>query len=139
MSVRTPILVTSSAQALPANKAVAAVPSINVVRRISYFPPEFDFVISDAEVALELLLIGRQLAVLDHIDDLAMLDDEVTVRDSGREMEVLLNEQHREATLLQGANDFTDMLHDHGGEALGRLVEQQQLGTRAQDASDRQY
>src|SRR5262249_9108820 len=32
-----------------------------------------------------------------------------------------------------------DLLHDHGRQPLGRLVEQQELGTGAQDAGNRQH
>ena len=68
-----------------------------------------------------------------------MLDDVVAVGHCCSEAEVLLHEQDGEALLAQAANGIADLLHDDGRQAFGRLVEQQQLGARAQDAGDRQH
>ena len=61
------------------------------------------------------------------------------VRDRGREAEVLLDQQHGEAARLDLADGAADLLHDDRRETFGRLVQQQHLGTGAQDAGDRQH
>ena len=68
-----------------------------------------------------------------------MIHHVVTVGDGGREAEVLLHQQHREAALLDLADGAADLLHDHRRQPFGRLVEQQHLGPGAQDARDRQH
>ncbi len=75
----------------------------------------------------------------DHVDDLALLDDIVPVRDRLGEAEVLLHQDDGEPLLLQLGDGAADLLDDDRGEALGRLVEQQQMRPRAQDAGDRQH
>ena len=63
----------------------------------------------------------------------------MAVGDGGGEMEVLLDQQDGEATGFELADDLADALDDHRRQALGRLVEQQEVGTGAQDAADRQH
>ena len=70
---------------------------------------------------------------------LPMLDDVVAVGHRRSEAEVLFHQQDGEALLAKHADGIADLLHDDGRQALGRLVEQQQLGARAQDAGDRQH
>src|SRR3546814_10314280 len=53
--------------------------------------------------------------------------------------EVLLHQNDGESLLLQLRDRPADLLDDDRGEALGRLVEQQQPGAGAQDAADRQH
>src|SRR5215471_4282537 len=54
-------------------------------------------------------------------------------------MKVLFDQQDGESLLLQGTNGAADLLNDHRRKALGRFVEQQQLGAGAQNATDRQH
>src|SRR5690606_22101800 len=46
---------------------------------------------------------------------------------------------HGKAALLQVADNRADLLHDDRGQAFGRLVEEQKLRARAQDARDGQH
>ena len=50
----------------------------------------------------------------------------VAVRDRGGELHVLLHEEDGHALGLDLPDDLADALHDHGGEALAGLVEQEQ-------------
>jgi hypothetical protein len=61
------------------------------------------------------------------------------VGNGGGEAEILLDQQHREAALLDRADGAADLLHNHGREALGGFVEQQQARAGAQDTGDRQH
>ena len=61
------------------------------------------------------------------------------VGDCLREAEVLLDEQDGHAARLQRRQHLADALHDHRGEALGRLVEQEHLRAGAQDAGDGEH
>ena len=73
------------------------------------------------------------------VDHAAVLHHVVAVGDGGGEAEILLDQQDGEAAALERADHLADALHDHRREALGRLVEQQQVGAGAQDAADRQH
>ena len=84
---------------------------------------------------MELVHIGLQLRVCETIDDLAMFDDVVAVRDGGREAEILFDEKDRESLVLERAGQPERGLRiDRGGEAgaLGRRA-----GDRAAASSTR--
>ena len=93
----------------------------------------------DTEISLELAFVGHDLAIVDLIYDMAMFDDVVPVRNRGREMEVLFDEQDGESALLQIADDAADVLHDDGSQTLGRFIQQQEFGSGPQNAGDREH
>jgi hypothetical protein len=88
---------------------------------------------------VQLVDIGVELVVLDHVDHLALLDDIVPIGHRRREAEVLLDQDNRVALLLELADGRADLVDDHRGQALRRLVEQQEMCAGAQDAPDRQH
>ena len=53
------------------------------------------------------------------------LEDEIPVGEPRGEPIVLLGKQHGEADRAQCADDLDQLIEDHGGQTLGRLVEQQ--------------
>ncbi len=74
-----------------------------------------------------------------HVDDPAMLDNNVTVGDHLREFQVLLDQQDGVAAFFQPQDLLADLLDDHRGQASRRLV--RAAGKRlagAQDAGDGQ-
>src|SRR6516165_11302447 len=94
---------------------------------------------SHSEIVLQLAHVLRKFFVADHVDDAAVLDDVMAVGQGRGEMKILLDQEDREAVLLQPANYSADLLHDYRSEALGRLVEQQQGGAGPQHPADRQH
>src|SRR6202166_2547297 len=88
---------------------------------------------SDAKESMERLLAPLQPGARDHIDDAAVLDQVVAVRERSDEAEVLLDQDHGEALLLERPHDASERLHDHRGEPLGDLVEEQQARADAED------
>src|SRR4051794_41499583 len=63
----------------------------------------------------------------------------MAVRDGLGEAEVLLDEEDRVALALEARERVPDLLNDDGRQALGRLVEEDQLGAGAQDAPDGEH
>ena len=53
--------------------------------------------------------VGVELVVLDHVDDLALLDDVVTVGHRRGEAEILLDQDDGEALLLQPRDGAADL------------------------------
>src|SRR6266481_1025984 len=92
-----------------------------------------------SEVLVELVHAVLDQVVRDHLYHPPPLDDVVTVRDPRREPEVLLDQQDREAFGLEPPDRRADLLDDHGRQSLGRLVQQQEPGARAEDAPDGQH
>src|SRR5689334_850318 len=134
MSLSTPILTGPPlcAAAPPALSATAAAAAHSTLNFISVLP-------SNSEILVQLADIRVERVVGDHVDDLAMLDDIMAVRQCRGKAEVLLHQQDGETLLLQRADDGADLLHDDRGQALGRLIEQEQLGTGPQDAADGEH
>ena len=88
---------------------------------------------------MQLAHVVIKLLVVDHVNDPAVLDQVVAVGDGRGEIEVLLDQQHGETTLLQLANYGPDLLHDYRRQTLRRLVQEQERRASAQDARDRQH
>src|SRR3989304_9784389 len=142
MSFMTPILMTPSlicACAVPAasTTASAAVHS----RRFIDIPPCYRarWALSHSEIVVQFFDIGIQFGVGELVDDTPMLHDVIAIRDGRGEAEILFHQQNGEALLFQGADGLADLLDDDGSKTLGRLVEQQQARTGAQNAADRQH
>src|SRR5271167_4465409 len=134
MSLRTPSLTTSpeiSAEADVASVRMAATAIIVILTCIP-FP-------SDPKIPVQLVEVLREIGVADHVDDAAVLDDVVAIGEGRREVKILLDEKNRQPFLLEPADHFADPLDDDRGEAFGRLVQQQQSGTRPQHPADRQH
>src|SRR5690242_12658752 len=91
------------------------------------------------EILVQLLHAGFEHVVGDHIDHLAMLHDVVTIGDGLRETEILLDEQHGKAAILDLLDGPADLLDDDRRDAFGRLIQQQEFGAGPQDARDRQH
>src|SRR5437879_5006244 len=79
----------------------------------------------DSEILVQLVHVGVELRVDDGVDDAPMLHDVMPVGHGGREPEILLDEKDREALRLQAPDGGADLLDDHRGQALRRLVQQQ--------------
>src|SRR5690606_16737542 len=94
---------------------------------------------SDSQIGFDFLFIVRQLAMAEGLYDPPVLDDAVAVGELGGETEVLLPPDDGEAARLERLDDSRDLLDDHRGKSFRRLVQQQHLGARAQDAADRQH
>src|SRR5512147_2508923 len=88
----------------------------------------------DSEIYAQPLHARAELGVRDHVDDAAMLHDVVAIRHRLGELDALLDEQDRESLGLEPLNRGADLLHDHRGETLGRLIEQEEARAGAQDA-----
>src|SRR5688572_9467380 len=72
-------------------------------------------------------------------DDLAALHHEVLVRERAREVVVLLDQQDRHlAGLCERADRALDVLDDRGLDALGRLVENEELRLHRERARNRE-
>src|SRR5574338_548966 len=143
MSDSTPILIMLSeicACAPPKDSAAATAAATMVIRFVFIDPPlkvlRFRL---HAEIFVQLVHVGVEFGVGNHVGHAPMLDHVVPVRDGGREAEVLLDQQDGEPLLLEPRDRAADLLHDHRRKALGRLVEQQQARSRAQDAADREH
>src|SRR5712691_11437677 len=93
----------------------------------------------DPEILVQLVHVRIELPVRNHVDDASVLHHVVTVGHRGREAEVLLDQQDREALGLEAPDRGADLLDDDGREPLGGLVEQEELRAGPQDPRDRQH
>src|SRR3954462_22925 len=135
MSLRTPILITRSDTwaFAPVAGSATATAQLNLLRDIET-PP-----LLNPEILLNAVHVRFQPVVRHHVDDAAMLDHVVAIGHRLREAEILLHQQQREALLLEAREHAADLLHQHRCQALGRLIEQQQLRAGAQDAADGEH
>src|SRR5262245_905992 len=123
MSLITPILtLMSSARACTAARTTATA----VMYKTRFIP----FLLlnsisgSHTKIVVQLVEVGVQLRAGEAFDHTAILHHIVPVGDGRGEPKVLLNQKDGEATLLQLADGFADLLDDDGSKPLGRLVEQ---------------
>src|SRR6266852_711718 len=84
------------------------------------------------EVPSQLAHVCLQLIVGNHVDHLAALHHVVAVGNRAGEVEVLLDQQDGEALLLEAADGGANLLHDHGRQAFGRLIQKKQARARPQ-------
>src|SRR5512133_309708 len=136
MSVRTPIFTTPSETfplAWASAPEAARVMNVQTATR-AMRSMRFPFSWSHAQEAMQRLQPSFHICLPDDVDDAPPLDEEVPVGEGRDEAEVLLDEDDREPALLQGAHDLPERLHDHGREALGDLVEEEQARAGAEDA-----
>ena len=75
---------------------------------------------------------GLEFVVVERLDDPALGEEVVAVGDGGREVTFCSTRSTEMPVRLDGADDLADPLHDDRGQALARLVEQQQRGAAAQ-------
>src|SRR5260370_4777484 len=94
---------------------------------------------SDAEIGVKFIHVALQLRVGKAIDDLAVFDDVVAVRDGGGEAEILFDQKDREPLFLEPRDGMADLLDDDRRKPLGRLVQHQKPRARTQDSGDRQH
>src|SRR3979409_1507001 len=138
-----PILtVLSWAAAKPAEARLSALPSNNDAINLVFILISslgFFSLCSDAEIGVELVHIGLQLRIGKTVDDLAVFDDVIAVRDSSCEREILLDQKDGETFLLEPRDGVADLLDDDGSQPLGRLVQHQEPGAGAQNSCDRQH
>jgi hypothetical protein len=90
-------------------------------------------------VLQELLFARLDLVVTQGVDDLTLHEEVVAVGDGCGEAEVLLNEQDGDAVLLGLGEERCHLLNEERGEALGRLVEEEQARAHAEDAGDGEH
>src|SRR6185437_5530204 len=141
-SVSTPILaILSSAHAPLAAQIASAVPSSSAVILVFIIPPCIPHwgCCLNAEIGVKFLHVGLQLGVGKTVHDLAVLDDIEPVRNGRSDTEILFDQENGEAFGLQSGDGLADLLDDHRGEPLGRLVEHQEPGAGTQDPRDRQH
>src|SRR5579859_5018878 len=81
-------------------------------RLIMCFPPALAARGSNAQICVQLVRVRRDLAVLDHIDDRAVLDHVMAVGDGRGESEILLDQQNGEPLGLQGPDHLADAMDD---------------------------
>src|ERR1700761_1159557 len=80
-----------------------------------------------------------EIARLHFPRDRAFLNDENPLRERGDEVEILLDQDHREpAVVAQPQQDLDDLVDDRGLNAFGRLVEKDKTRLAAKAARDRQ-
>ena len=97
-------------------------------------------VAADAEQALLQVAIGGQLARIDQPVDAAVDDDGDGLGHGGGNADVLLDDEHGDLAVLDETNqDVVDLRHDHGRQALGRLVHQQQTRIEQEGTRDGQH
>src|SRR3974377_2554283 len=82
-----------------------------------YFSASF----SDTEIGVKLVHVGLQLCIREAIDDPAVFDDVVAVRNGCGEPEILFDQEDGETFVLETFDGVTDLLDDDGRKALGRL------------------
>src|ERR1700686_1239584 len=145
MSLRTPILMMSfeycacAAPAARANPKLKAIPSRMGMTPVNVGGEASSNKKSDAEKIQELLVAGPDLGGGEHLLRLAVDQEVMPICDTERKAEVLFDQDDGHAVFLELLQHAADLLHDHGREALGRLVEEQQLGPRAENPRDRQH
>src|SRR5690242_1973366 len=94
---------------------------------------------SNTQVLVQLVHVPVERGVFDHVDDAPVLHHVMPVGDGGREAEILLDEQDREAALLERADRAPDLLDDDRRQSFRRLVQQQEARARTQDAPDGEH
>src|ERR1700720_4532200 len=78
---------------------------------------------SHSEIIMQLVGVPRDILVADHVDDLPVLDDIMAVGEGRGEVEILLDQEDREALIFQLADQPANLLDDDRRQALGRLGE----------------
>src|ERR1700731_3633690 len=127
MSLRTPILTTSSAVCACAGPQASAPATTAMLRKRFILIPPVGAVCRhalNAEIFVKRRELGVQLGIGELVRDLAVLHDVIAVRHGRGEAEVLLDQQNSKALGLERADGLADLLDDDRGETLGRLVEQ---------------
>src|SRR6266568_6398274 len=123
MSLRTPILVTSSAVwAYAVPQASAPATAAMLKRRFILSAPCLVLTLY-AEIFVERSELGVQLGIGELVHDLSVLHDVIAVRDGRGEVKILLDQENGEALRLERADGLADLLDDDRRETLGRLVE----------------
>src|ERR1041385_8161396 len=147
MSVSTPILTLSCCALAVLTESSAANPARIMIRFIEVLPSLFCRSspsrhipkCSYAEIFVQLAEIGFELGAGEAFGHAAVLHHIVAVGHRRGEAKVLLDQEDREALLLQRTDGLADLLDDDGGEPLGRLVEQEKPRPGAQDPANRQH
>src|SRR6266446_5411676 len=132
MSLSTPILTTSPdiwAEAGAVSARTAAKPNIaasfigvpfgKFLLRRSFWS------LSHTKIVVQLVDVLRKILVADHVYDAPVLDDVMAVGEGRGKVEILLDQQDREALLLQAADHPADLLNHYRSKAFGGLVQQQ--------------
>src|SRR5262249_6544083 len=92
-----------------------------------------------AEIIVQPVLPRVKLRLGEAFDHGTVFHHVVTVRDRRGEAEILLHQDDGEALLLEGPDRPADLLDDYRRETLGRLVEQKEPRSGAQDTADREH
>src|SRR5438067_11521839 len=125
MSLRTPILVTSSAVwAYAVPQASAPATAAMLKRRFILSAPCLVLTLY-AEIFVQRSELGVQLGIGKLVHDFSVLHDVIAVGDRRSEAEILLDQKYGEALRLERADGLADLLNDHRRQPFGRLVEQQ--------------
>lgn len=91
---------------------------------------------SNAQIRSQHRLIALKLGRGAAEADFALVHDVVSVGDGERGVQVLLDQQDRQAFLLETPEHIDDLAHNHRRQSLRGLVEQQEFRIEHQSARD---
>src|SRR5581483_10105468 len=94
---------------------------------------------SYGEVGARDLLVARKLLAAAGEADYPLAHDEVTVGQTEREVEILLDQEDRKSLTLQITQCRDDLLDDHRRQSFRRLIQQEYRWTRHQGSRDSQH
>src|SRR6266702_5917669 len=94
---------------------------------------------SHAQIVVKLVEIGFELGIGEPVDDATIFHHVVVIRNRRSEAKILLDQEDGETLLLEHADGLADLLDDDRGKTLGRLVEEEEPRTRAQDAPNGEH
>src|SRR5499427_3766338 len=94
---------------------------------------------SHAQIVVKLVEIGFELGIGEPVDDATIFHHVVAIRNRRSEAKVLLDQEDGETLLREHADSLADLLDDDRGKTLGRLVEEEEPRTRAQDAPNGEH
>src|ERR1043166_3357183 len=146
MSFMMPILTVTCCAWAPAQASAtpnrAPIPGRASTRFIACLPGSSPAPVTGAshtEIVVQLFDVRVQVGIDEPVDDPSVFHDVVAVRNGLGEAEILLDQEDGESFLLERVDGAADLLDDDRGEALGRLIEQEEPRAGAQDATDGQH
>src|SRR5215470_17390693 len=143
MSVRTPILTASPETFGWAERAAARAPAsaAREAVRVEFLMMTLLRYLgaSDAQVLLQEVGLRLELLAAHDRGHPAVLEDVVAIGERRRKAQVLLDEDDREAPRVERRESAAERLDDHGREALGDLVEEEQARPGPQDPREGEH
>ena len=84
------------------------------------------------------MLARGDLRRSERLNDRALRQKVMAVRDRHRESQILLNQEHRQAVALRLEQHVAQLLHEDRGQTLGRLVQQDDARAHPERPGDRE-